>query len=56
MSNALVVLSKDLQDLIHCAAAPFHPTLLTHDHLLVVVNQRLALLQYFSVVDSCSYM
>ena len=42
VSDALVALFQDLQDLISRAAIIFNPTPLTHDSLLAVVNQRLA--------------
>jgi hypothetical protein len=45
MSDTLVALFKDLQGLIHRAADPFNPILLTHDALLAVVNRKLASLQ-----------
>ena len=45
MSDPLVALFGDLEDLIHRASARFNPTPLTHDALLEVVNQRLASLQ-----------
>ena len=44
MSDTLVALFQDLRGLIHRAADPFNPTPLTHDSLLAVVNQQLALL------------
>ena len=45
MSDALVTLFKDLRGLVHRAADPFNSTPLTLDHLLAVVNQRLASLR-----------
>jgi hypothetical protein len=41
MSNTLVALFQDLQNLLHNAANVYNPIPLTHDSVLTVVNQRL---------------